>query len=316
MATQVAKQVASRARRPAVSADIAIVAAKITAPGAPDWALTRPRITKLIAEGRRWCPLTLVTALAGSGKTMALSLWAAAEPGTAAWVTVDEFDNRPGVFWAHVVAALRRSGVAVPGALPSARGRDAGHVFLLRLAATLAAQATAVLTTGEPRSPVPHPNRAALVALAWVHLEHNELREAHNRLKQADAVGVTADRLIGAVAWLTAAYAALATGHAAAGQIIATARSGWSVPAWLDQWLSLAESRALTRTSDPFLSSSRSPNASGRCCDTPHACSTALRPPARCTSPSTRSRRTSLTFTASWRPPAAARRSAEPASLT
>ena len=106
----------------------------------PDWALARPRITKLIAEGNRWRPLTLVTAPAGSGKTMALALWAAAEPGTVAWVSVDEFDNRPGVFWAYVVAALRRSGVAVPGALPAAQGRDAGHVFLLGLAAALAAQ--------------------------------------------------------------------------------------------------------------------------------------------------------------------------------
>ena len=140
MATQVAKQVAIRARRPAVSAGIPVVAAKITAPGMPDWALARPRITKLIAEGNRWCPLTLVTAPAGSGKTMALALWAAVEPGTVAWVTVDEFDNRPGVFWAHVVAALRRSGVAVREALPATQGRDSGHVFLLWLAAALAAQ--------------------------------------------------------------------------------------------------------------------------------------------------------------------------------
>jgi len=140
MATQVAKQVAIRARRPAVSAGIPVVAAKITAPGMPDWALTRPRITKLIAEGNRWCPLTLVTAPAGSGKTMALALWAAVEPGTVAWVTVDEFDNRPGVFWAHVVAALRRSGVAVREALPATQERDLGHVVLLWLAAALAAQ--------------------------------------------------------------------------------------------------------------------------------------------------------------------------------
>jgi LuxR family transcriptional regulator, maltose regulon positive regulatory protein len=140
MVTQVAKQVATRARRPAVSASIPVVAAKITAPDMPDWVVTRPRITKLIAEGKRWCPLTLVTAPAGSGKTMALALWAAAEPGTVAWVTVDEFDNQPGVFWAHVVAALCRSGVAVPGALPAVQGRDAGHVFLLRLAVALAAQ--------------------------------------------------------------------------------------------------------------------------------------------------------------------------------
>ena len=119
---------------------VPILASKITAPGVPDWALPRPRITKLIAQGRRWCPLTVVTGPPGAGKTMALALWGAAETGTVAWVGVDEFDNRPGVFWSYVVAALRRSGVALSAALPAALGPDAGHAFLLGLAAALAAQ--------------------------------------------------------------------------------------------------------------------------------------------------------------------------------
>ena len=122
MATNGANQVAARARRPAVSAGIPILASKITAPSVPDWALPRPRITKLIAQGTRWCPLTVLTAPAGAGKTMALTLWAAARPGPVAWVCLDEYDNRPGVLWAYVVAALRQSDVAVPGALPAARG--------------------------------------------------------------------------------------------------------------------------------------------------------------------------------------------------
>ena len=140
MAANGASQVEARVRRPAVSAGLPILAAKITAPGVPDWALPRPRITQLIAQGARWCPLTVLTAPVGAGKTMALALWAAAGPGTVAWVSLDEFDNRPGVFWSYVVAALRRSGVALPAALPAARGREAGHVFLLGLAAALAAQ--------------------------------------------------------------------------------------------------------------------------------------------------------------------------------
>ena len=54
---------------------------------------------------------------------------------------LDEYDNRPGVFWSYVVAALRRSGVAVPKALSATtRGRTAEHLFLLRLASALAAQ--------------------------------------------------------------------------------------------------------------------------------------------------------------------------------
>ena len=140
MATEVAEQVPARARRRAVSAGIPIPASKITVPGVPDWVVPRPRITKLIAQGTRWRPLTVVTGPAGAGKTMALALWAAAQPVTVAWVGLDEFDNRPGTFWANVVAALRRSGVAMPPALPAARRRDVGHVFLLWLAAALAAQ--------------------------------------------------------------------------------------------------------------------------------------------------------------------------------
>ena len=71
----------------AVSAGVPVLASKITAPGVPDWALPRPRITKLIAQGTRWCPLTVLTAPAGAGKTMALALWAAAGSGTVAWVS-------------------------------------------------------------------------------------------------------------------------------------------------------------------------------------------------------------------------------------
>ena len=62
-----------------------------------------------------------------------------------AWVGLDDFDNRPGMFWSYVVAALRRSGVAVPRAMqlvPQPRAVDEG--FLLRLTAALANQDPAV----------------------------------------------------------------------------------------------------------------------------------------------------------------------------
>ncbi len=140
MAANVANQVSTHSRRSPVSAADPILAAKITAPDVPDWAVHRPRITKLVAEGTRWCPLTVVTGPPGAGKTMALALWAATEPGTVAWVCLDEFDNRPGVFWSYVVAALRRSGVAVPKASRAASQETDDDGFLLRLTAALAAQ--------------------------------------------------------------------------------------------------------------------------------------------------------------------------------
>ncbi len=116
-----------------------ILTAKLTAPGVPDWAVPRRRITELIARGTRWCPLTVLTGPAGTGKTMALALWAAAEPGPVTWLSLDEFDNRPQVFWSYVAAALRQSGVAVPSP-PAVRGRPGDDLFLLRLTAALAVQ--------------------------------------------------------------------------------------------------------------------------------------------------------------------------------
>jgi LuxR family maltose regulon positive regulatory protein len=141
MAVHTAEQTTTSPRRPAVSAGDPILASKITVPGVPDWAVQRPRITKLIGQGTRWCPLTVVTGPVGAGKTMALALWAGAEPGPVAWVSLDEYNTRPGAFWSYVVAALRRSGVAVPEVLPGAgRHRAAENLFLLRLASVLAAQ--------------------------------------------------------------------------------------------------------------------------------------------------------------------------------
>jgi LuxR family transcriptional regulator, maltose regulon positive regulatory protein len=136
---------ANRARaRPRWSPSLAgdpILTSKITAPTVPAWTVPRPRITELIAEGTRWCPLTVITGPPGAGKTMAVALWTAAEAGPVVWVGLDEFDNRPDVFWSYVLAALRRSGVALPKALralPS--GRDHDDEFVVRLTAALAAQ--------------------------------------------------------------------------------------------------------------------------------------------------------------------------------
>jgi len=126
----------------------------------------------------------------------------------------------------------------------AARGR-------LRRAAKLAARAMAAHAATE-HPPAPHPNPPALAALTWVHLERGELREARCGLKQLDAaLGASPDKPIGAVACLIAACGGLADGHgAAAAQTVARARSGWAVPAWLDQRLSLVESRAWVMSGD------------------------------------------------------------------
>jgi LuxR family maltose regulon positive regulatory protein len=73
---------------------------------------------------------------------MAIASWAAvnSDPATLVWITLDDYDNRPEVFWSYVVAALRRVGIATPRLRSIAgRGTVVDHVFLLRLASVLAA---------------------------------------------------------------------------------------------------------------------------------------------------------------------------------
>jgi LuxR family transcriptional regulator, maltose regulon positive regulatory protein len=139
MVTHVAKQVATGAGRPAVADPI--LASKITVPEVPGFAVQRPRISELLAGGTRWNPLTIVTGPPGTGKTMALTLWAAAESRPVAWVALDRYDNRPESFWSYVVAALRRSGAVIPEALSAGTQEQAtDHVFLLWLVSALAGQ--------------------------------------------------------------------------------------------------------------------------------------------------------------------------------
>ena len=54
--------------------------------------------------------LTLVSAPVGFGKTTLLAEWVAATPATerpAAWVSLDQGDNDPALFWAYFIAALQ-----------------------------------------------------------------------------------------------------------------------------------------------------------------------------------------------------------------
>jgi LuxR family transcriptional regulator, maltose regulon positive regulatory protein len=137
MVTHEAKQAGTGAGRPAVADPI--LASKITVPDVPGFAVQRPRISELLAGGARWNPLTVVTGPPGTGKTMALTLWAAAENRPVAWVALDRYDNRPESFWSYVVAALRRSGTVLPEEPPAGtREQATDHVFLLWLVSALA----------------------------------------------------------------------------------------------------------------------------------------------------------------------------------
>jgi len=141
MTSGMSARAAARSTGQAAAADDPVLISKITVPGVPAWAVRRPQIDKLIAEGARG-PLTTVTGPAGSGKTMAIALWASArsDPAALVWVALDDYDNRPKVFWSYFVAALRQAGITVPRVSPAAGRGPADHIFLLRLASMLAAQ--------------------------------------------------------------------------------------------------------------------------------------------------------------------------------
>jgi LuxR family transcriptional regulator, maltose regulon positive regulatory protein len=140
MTSGMSARTAARSRGQVAGADDPVLISKITVPGVPAWAVRRPQIDKLIAAGARG-PLTTVTGPPGSGKTMAIALWAAArsDPATLVWVTLDDYDNRPKVFWSYFVAALGQAGLTVPRVSPAAGRGPADHLFLLRLASMLAA---------------------------------------------------------------------------------------------------------------------------------------------------------------------------------
>jgi len=59
--------------------------------------------------------VVVVSAPAGSGKTMLLASWAASRPAAPAWLSTDPEDTEPGQFWAHVLAALQAMPDLPPG---------------------------------------------------------------------------------------------------------------------------------------------------------------------------------------------------------
>ncbi|HTB58582.1 MAG TPA: LuxR C-terminal-related transcriptional regulator, partial [Polyangia bacterium] len=93
---------------------------------------------------------------------------------------------------------------------------------------------------------------AATIALARVHLERNELRQAHSQLRLADGALRTApDKLLGAIAYLIAARCQLAEGNTkAAADMLGHARQGWSPPRWLEHRLMLVQSRVCAAAGD------------------------------------------------------------------
>jgi ATP/maltotriose-dependent transcriptional regulator MalT len=76
--------------------------------------VARPRLTERLSRAAE-SALTLISAPAGFGKTTLLADWLAvpaANGWSAAWLSLDQRDNDPALFWTYLVAALR---TAAPG---------------------------------------------------------------------------------------------------------------------------------------------------------------------------------------------------------
>lgn len=84
-----------------------LLATKFIMPVASHSLISRPRLMALLDEGLK--PLTLISAPAGFGKTTLLSTWGQsllASRSLVAWVSLDEGDNEPRLFWTYILAAL------------------------------------------------------------------------------------------------------------------------------------------------------------------------------------------------------------------
>ena len=91
-----------------------LLATKFFIPSSSHALILRPHLLKLLMKSLE-CPLTLVSAPAGFGKTTLLSNWVHSLPPErprVAWVSVDEGDTEPVLFWRYVLTALDR---ALPG---------------------------------------------------------------------------------------------------------------------------------------------------------------------------------------------------------
>ena len=110
---------AARFRAPSAPA-VDGLATKLARPRVPPSFVARARVHELLDQGTER-PLTVVSAGAGWGKTLATASWAAAEPavGPVAWISLDPSDNEPRAFWTFFVRAVRQA-VVLPDDNPLA----------------------------------------------------------------------------------------------------------------------------------------------------------------------------------------------------
>ena len=85
-----------------------LITTKLFVPKLRAGVVDRVRLSERLGR-RAAAKLTLVSAPAGFGKTTAVVAWLQSRPagGATAWLSLDESDMQPAMFWAHVVAAVQ-----------------------------------------------------------------------------------------------------------------------------------------------------------------------------------------------------------------
>ncbi len=79
-------------------------------PSRPAVFLERTRLTRHLDQALR-TPLTMVNGSAGAGKTALVADWTAGLDQPVTWLTVEAEEQRPGMFWAYFLQAMRASGI-------------------------------------------------------------------------------------------------------------------------------------------------------------------------------------------------------------
>lgn len=115
-----------------------ILTAKFRVPATQPWTVARQRLLDRVSLGAGG-PLTLVTAPAGSGKTVLAGSWASSgrAPGPVVWLSLDKHDDQPGVVWSYILAGLVRGGVPVSLEGMPSRSDSEDEYVLVRLAAAI-----------------------------------------------------------------------------------------------------------------------------------------------------------------------------------
>jgi LuxR family maltose regulon positive regulatory protein len=87
-----------------------LIEAKLRSPSLRSAMVPRPRLVERLAASDT--PISVVVAPPGFGKTTVLLQWQSSNKGPCAWLSLDDGDNDPLVFWSCLVASIAR---VVPG---------------------------------------------------------------------------------------------------------------------------------------------------------------------------------------------------------